>query len=178
MTDLSTLSIGTARGLNNFRGLIPLMGLAERIQEAIEGSQEPGAPVGTPKTKAQIARECGVTGSALSQWLSGSVKSLKAETALALEQATGYRANWILSGKGPRKMGESAPFWPFPKIDMERFTKLDAGDRGYVERKLLQAIIECEGDAAAPPQAARRAIDLPETQITPVRPASAGKRRA
>lgn len=110
--------------------------MGDRIREAIETSE---------KTKAQIARECGVTGGAVSQWLSGGVTSLKADTALALEVATNYRANWILHGKGPKKATEPVLFWPFKKIPMERFQALDEGDQGYVERRLLQAIEECEG---------------------------------
>jgi transcriptional regulator with XRE-family HTH domain len=111
------------------------MGLGERIAEAIAGSG---------KTKAQIARECDVTGGAVSQWLSGSVKSLKAETAIALEQATGYRAYWLLHGKGPRTTAEPTNVWPFTKVPLDRFIHLDERDQGYVERRLIQAIEECE----------------------------------
>jgi transcriptional regulator with XRE-family HTH domain len=131
------------------------MAMGDRIREAIEGSE---------KTKAQIARECDVTGGAVSQWLSGNVQSLKADTALKLEAATGYRANWLLHGKGPKKATEPVTLWPFTKIPMERFTALDEGDQGYVERRMLQAIQECEGQriAAVPPQAATPIIHPPE----------------
>jgi transcriptional regulator with XRE-family HTH domain len=117
------------------------MGLSARIREAIEGAKNPD---GSSKTKAQIARECEVSGGAVSQWLSGEVKGLKADTIVFLEQATGYRAGWILHGKGPKKAGEPALYWPFLKVDPERFAGLDSGDQGYVERRLLQAIEEVE----------------------------------
>jgi transcriptional regulator with XRE-family HTH domain len=117
------------------------MGLAGRIKEAIEGARNPD---GSTKTKAQIARECDVSSGAVSQWLSGETKSLKGETAIALEAATGYRAYWLLHGKGPKKVDEPDTLWPFTKVAMERFTALDPGDRGYVERRLLQAIEEVE----------------------------------
>lgn len=112
------------------------MGLGARIAEAIEGSE---------KTKAQIARECGVSGGAVSQWLSGEVKGLKAETIVYFEQATGYRAAWIVLGKGPKRLSEPAVQWPFPKVPIERVLALDTEDRGYVQRELMKAIQECEG---------------------------------
>jgi transcriptional regulator with XRE-family HTH domain len=111
------------------------MGLGERIAEAIKGSG---------KTKAQVARECEVTSGAVSQWLSGNVKSLKAETAMALEAATGYRATWLLHGKGAKTRAEPSIIWPFPKLPIERFMHLDDRDQAYVERRLIQAVEECE----------------------------------
>ena len=112
------------------------MGLSERIAEAIKQSG---------KSKADIARACGVTAASVTFWISGQTKSLKAETALALEQATGYRANWLLSGTGPRMVGEPVLVWPFSRVPVSRFLALADDDRGYVQRRLLQAIDECEG---------------------------------
>lgn len=124
------------------------MTLGNRISEAINGARDADKK---PKTKAQIARECGVTSSAVAQWLSGNTKSLKGETAIALEQSTGYRAFWILHGKGPKTLDEPTVIWPFPKVDIERFERLDEADKGYVQRTLLQAIIECEDEESAAP---------------------------
>jgi transcriptional regulator with XRE-family HTH domain len=36
--------------------------------------------------------------------------------------------------------------WPFPKVSVERVLALSDDDRGYVQRRLLQAIQECEQD--------------------------------
>lgn len=69
------------------------MKLADRIREAIEYSG---------KTQAQIAQETKKSAGAVTQWLDGTTKSLRAETAEALERATGYRANWIVTGVGPK----------------------------------------------------------------------------
>jgi len=69
------------------------MPLHERIQIAIAHSG---------KTQAAIAREMGITPSAITQWLSGRTKTLKVETALALEKATGIRAAWIATGIGQK----------------------------------------------------------------------------
>ena len=55
------------------------MGLSERTAVAINGF-----------TKAELARKMGVTGSAVTQWLTGDTKSLKASVAQDLERVTGY----------------------------------------------------------------------------------------
>lgn len=69
------------------------MNLAERIKEAIAHSG---------KTQAQIATETSKSAGAVTQWLDGTTKSLRADTAAALERATGYRAAWLVTGKGPK----------------------------------------------------------------------------
>ena len=65
--------------------------LAKRIQEAM-GKKSP----------ADIARATKRTESAVSQWLDGTTKSLRGETAAMLEVCTGYRAAWLISGKGAK----------------------------------------------------------------------------
>jgi SOS-response transcriptional repressor LexA len=67
------------------------MGLKERIREAM-GKMSP----------ADLARAAEVTPGAVTQWLDGTTKSLRAEKAARLEAATGYRASWIVTGKGPK----------------------------------------------------------------------------
>jgi SOS-response transcriptional repressor LexA len=79
-------------------GLISVMTLASRIQEAIQG-----------KTQAEIARATGRTEGAVTQWLDGSTKSLKANTAALLEAATGYSATWIVTGRGERRVSNIRP---------------------------------------------------------------------
>ncbi len=69
------------------------MNLAERIKEAVAHSG---------KTQAQIAAETSKSAGAVTQWLDGTTKSLRADTAAALERATGYRAAWLVTGKGPK----------------------------------------------------------------------------
>lgn len=122
------------------------MNLSARISEAIAGSK---------KKKAQIARECEVSSGAVSQWLSGETKSLKGETAVLLEEATNYRAYWLLYGKGPKKRGDPVTIWPFPKIDLARYEALDEGDKGYVERTFIKAVEECEGTSPQGPRPTR-----------------------
>lgn len=69
------------------------MSLAKRIKEAIEHSG---------KTQAQIAAETGKSAGAVTQWLDGTTKSLRADTAAALQRATGYQSAWLVTGKGPK----------------------------------------------------------------------------
>lgn len=77
--------------------------LSTRIKEALTGSG---------KTQAQIARELGKTPGAVSHWITGETKSLKAETAAALERVTGYSATWIATGRGSKMAGEPANIAP------------------------------------------------------------------
>lgn len=77
------------------------MSLADRIKEAM-GEKSP----------ADIARATGITPGAVSQWLDGQTKSLKAETAALLESATGYRAGWIATGRGERRIHTVASIPP------------------------------------------------------------------
>ncbi|MGH8382601.1 LexA family protein [Pseudomonas sp.] len=64
----------------------------ERIAKAIAVSG---------KKKGEIAAECGVANSAVTQWISGESKSLRPENLYALAKATGFRAEWLAIGEGP-----------------------------------------------------------------------------
>lgn len=108
------------------------MTLADRIREAM----------GTGMKPADLAREAGVTQAAVSQWLDGTTKSLKAEKAARIEAATGYRANWIVTGKGPKKVSEaeSAPE-DQQLLDEYRQVLLDLNDIPPPRRdRLIEAI--------------------------------------
>ncbi|MBM6442368.1 LexA family transcriptional regulator [Pseudomonas sp. MIL9] len=73
------------------------MNRPERIAAAIKHSK---------KLKKAIASECGVTGSAVTQWVTGDSKSMKPENLFALAAATGVSAEWLANGTG--KMIEHA----------------------------------------------------------------------
>jgi len=64
----------------------------ERIAKAIAASG---------KKKGEIAAECGVANSAVTQWISGESKSLRPENLYALAKSTGFRAEWLAIGEGP-----------------------------------------------------------------------------
>lgn len=106
------------------------MGLAERIREAM-GSMTP----------AELARAAEVTPASVTFWLDGSTKSLKAEKAALLEVATGYRASWIVTGKGPKRVAEASRHEPEPEHagTMSRVRRVPIvgtakmGDDGYYD---------------------------------------------
>jgi transcriptional regulator with XRE-family HTH domain len=100
----STLKAGDASSLKPLAGLISSMSLAKRIREAM-GT--------TPQ--AEFARALKVTDAAVTLWLNGETKSLKATTAAKIEKQTGYSAQWIVTGEGPKRLKEpTAP--PAPAI--------------------------------------------------------------
>ncbi|MDH0046303.1 MULTISPECIES: LexA family protein [Pseudomonas] len=68
----------------------------ERIAKAIAASG---------KRKSEIAAACGVSSSAVSQWVSGESKSMKPENIYALAKATGFHAKWLAIGEGPEQEG-------------------------------------------------------------------------
>lgn len=67
----------------------------ERIAKAIAASG---------KKKGEIATECGVANSAVTQWINGDSKSLKPENLYALARATGFCAEWLAIGEGPERL--------------------------------------------------------------------------
>lgn len=67
------------------------MNRPDRIALAIKHSK---------KLKKEIARECGVTPSAVTQWITGDSKSMKPENLFALAEATGVSAEWLANGSG------------------------------------------------------------------------------
>ncbi|MBD9415904.1 XRE family transcriptional regulator [Pseudomonas sp. PDM16] len=71
------------------------MNQSERIRRAIELSG---------KKKGEIAAECGVKPSAVTQWITGETKALKAESVFALGRATGFNPEWLATGTGPERL--------------------------------------------------------------------------
>lgn len=72
------------------------MTLASRIREAMGDM-----------SAADFARAVKVTHAAVTFWLDGTTKSLRADKATLIEQVTGYRSSWIVTGKGPKKVSPS-----------------------------------------------------------------------
>lgn len=70
------------------------MELKDRIREAMEAAR---------LKPLQLANAVGVSSGAVTHWLNGATKSLKADTANRMQQVTGYSANWIITGEGERK---------------------------------------------------------------------------
>lgn len=72
--------------------------LKDRIQEAMTSAQ---------LKPAELARKTGASTGAVSFWLNGQTKKLKAETAQAIQDATGYRAEYLVSGRLPKLVAEN-----------------------------------------------------------------------
>lgn len=90
--------------LNSLAGSIQVMSsLSDRIREAMG-----------KRSQAELARAAGVSDAAVTFWLDGTTKSLKGDTAVLLERETGYRANWLISGKGPKRIESTHPHEPSP----------------------------------------------------------------
>lgn len=71
------------------------MELKDRIREAMEGAQ---------LKPLQLAKATGRSSGAVTHWINGRTKSLKADTANSIQHATGYCAEWLISGKGVKKL--------------------------------------------------------------------------
>lgn len=83
--------------LNGFSGLMPRMStLSQRIQEIIDAGH----------TKAALARAAGKSAPAVTQWISGDTKEIKADSAAGIQAATGFSAVWIATGKGPKRVAD------------------------------------------------------------------------
>ena len=65
--------------------------LADRLKDAM----------GTEISASDLARSCNVSPAAVSKWLDGRTKRLKAETLAAASRALGVREEWLRTGKLP-----------------------------------------------------------------------------
>lgn len=72
--------------------------LADRLADAMAKTDEREAI-----TASDLARACSVSPAAVSKWLDGRTKTLKAETFAAASRALGVREEWLRTGKLPRE---------------------------------------------------------------------------
>lgn len=74
-------------------------------------------------TVGQLAKAAGKTSSAVSQWLNGSTKAIKAESAIGLQALTGWAATWWATGKGSKSVAHDvAHDVSYPNIDTPPLT--------------------------------------------------------
>jgi len=97
----------------------------ERIARAIKDSG---------KSKSEIAKLCDVAPSAVTQWINGESKTLKAESVFALAKATGYRAEWLTFGVGPERDGVQVAGQPDEKdyAVIPQYTAKGSSGNGYL----------------------------------------------
>lgn len=90
----STINMLDASALYNESFMLPGMNsLQERLNWALRHSG---------LKKIDLARECGVTRSAVSFWFNGSTQSIEGANLTNLARATGVSPFWLATGKGPR----------------------------------------------------------------------------
>lgn len=74
-------------------------------------------------TVGQLAKAAGKTSSAVSQWLNGSTKNIKAESAIGLQALTGWASTWWATGKGSKSSAHNvAHEVSYPNIDTPPIT--------------------------------------------------------
>lgn len=121
----------TASPLNDLDGSIDGMtSLRERIAEAMG-----------KMSQAEFARLAGVSDSAVKFWLDGSTKSIKGENAVKIERGTGYSANWLIAGKGPKRVDpaqqqDTTPVYAGRRSDVRAIPIVGTarmGDKGFYE---------------------------------------------
>lgn len=66
-------------------------------------------------TQEAFGARVGTTKQTVSQWEDGTIKSLKSQTILKLEEKTGFSAQWIATGRDPRQAG-AANTQPAPGV--------------------------------------------------------------
>lgn len=86
------------------------------------------------KSKSEIAKLCNVAPSAVTQWISGESKTLKAESVFALSKATGFRAEWLTFGTGHEHDDDGLPGSPSEKdyALIPQYSAKGASGAGYM----------------------------------------------
>ncbi|MFL9901501.1 helix-turn-helix transcriptional regulator [Paraburkholderia fungorum] len=56
--------------------------------------------------QAELARVAGVSKGAVNQWLSGGIKSMNYEYAAEIQKKFGYRIDWLVKGRGEKKLAD------------------------------------------------------------------------
>jgi transcriptional regulator with XRE-family HTH domain len=69
------------------------MSIKDRLQEIADA-------LGSQKA---LAAAAGVSSGRVTQWLQGDLKGLSAESAVNIEEQTGFTARWLVTGKLPKK---------------------------------------------------------------------------
>lgn len=113
---LSTLRIMSSRVLSGRAVKLPYMGgatLQERLIEVADSIDN----------DAEFARIAKVSRSAVSQWRAGDVKTLKALSAVNIQERTGYSVRWLILGIGPKKLSGKADISTLPDIKTTMSTK-------------------------------------------------------
>ena len=133
------------------------MELKDRIREAMEGAG---------LKKLEFAKATKRSSGAITQWLDGSTKALKAETAQQIERVTGYSARWIVSGRGDKMASATTGHSTLALALADAFDELPNDDiiRAQIFTQAFQLILEYEHQKTAPVVAAPDVVAEPAKQ--------------
>lgn len=116
--------------------MLDMTELADRIRTIIEA---------TGLSNSEIAAAAKRTPAAVTQWLSGDVQKISADSAFALADRTGFEARWILFGEGPQRLG---PINARERALLDHYRQVDEKDRRMVER-VAEAAADYKNDGDA-----------------------------
>lgn len=85
---------------------------------------------------AELARKAGVSRASVSDWRAGNIRSLKALTALNIQEKTGYSARWLILGIGPKKFASKSELREMSALEHNSSPKLSREN----EQKLLAVL--------------------------------------
>lgn len=97
-------------------------------------------------SQVDIAKVTGVTKASVNLWLNGGTRSLKLEYAVKIEEVFGYRAIWLVLGKGPKLVSDGAATptvpsesWPF-SVPYSKYLALSMSARKRLDDKVSDFI--------------------------------------
>lgn len=118
--------------------------------------------------QSDLATAVGVDQSSVSDWEKYDAEP-KASQLMRLAKALKTSAEFLMTGKDERT-------WPFSKVEADRFLRLSENDRGFVEGRLEEAILRCEG--APPPADPLQVLERHRPSVRKVTSPSKAKRKA
>lgn len=96
MLSMLTLKVNNRSMLTTQESKIAYMKtIGDRIKQARTANEK--------MTQAELAKLCGVSRSAVTQWESGQSKTLKPENLLCVADKTGFSIRWLITGKGEER---------------------------------------------------------------------------
>jgi transcriptional regulator with XRE-family HTH domain len=104
------------------------MAIADRILEALQDRASDGV------TRSDLARACGVKPASVSQWVSGSTKSIRQDHLVKAADFLGVNIRWLAVGEGPKKL-EHKEVW------------LDIGGLSPDRQAALRALLDTLDDS-------------------------------
>ena len=96
------------------------MAIGDRIVEALKDRKGDGI------TRSDLARACGVKPASVSQWISGSTKSIRQDHLVKAADFLGVNIRWLAVGEGPKKLDHKEVWLDIGGLSPERQAALRA----------------------------------------------------